>query len=248
MFSIGKSTKTNKMKTQDYNCLILVDVPAKEVFEGIGCVSGWWGTNFTGHSKKLDDVFTQRWGETFASFKIVELIPDRKIVWKTIDCYLDLLKDKKEWKDTSISWEISRKGNMTEISMTHRGLVPEKECYPDCVKGWNFFIKESLFKFLTEHKGLPTTGIHARVSCGDRTYAGFLFSRNQPLPDVRGAYLYLDVRETNVEEVISSFSVHKLDKGSFTTQALKGEYYMLVEDRPLFGSTAPMEDLLRTVQ
>jgi hypothetical protein len=43
----------------------------------------------------------------------------------------------------------------TRIDFTHVGLLPGIECYNDCSKGWNFFIKESLFKFITEGKGLP---------------------------------------------------------------------------------------------
>ncbi len=35
------------------------------------------------------------------------------------------------------------------------GLVPEIECYNDCVKGWNFYVNESLFKLMTEGKGIP---------------------------------------------------------------------------------------------
>jgi hypothetical protein len=236
------------MKNSDYNCHIVVGVTSREAFEGIACVSGWWGTNFTGNSKKMNDVFTQRWGETFGSFKIIELVPDKKIVWQTIDCFLDLLKDKKEWKNTTIVWEISTVNNATQISMTHIGLVPEKECYSDCEKGWNFFIKESLFKFLTEHKGLPTTGIRATISTGDRTYDGFLFSRHQPLPDLPDGYLIIDVKETNVEQVISYYAVNRLNIENFNAENIKGEYYMLVANKPLFGNIYPLEDLLEAIQ
>jgi hypothetical protein len=39
--------------------------------------------------------------------------------------------------------------------MIHIGLVPEIECYTSCVKGWDQYVKGSLFKLLTEGKGLP---------------------------------------------------------------------------------------------
>ena len=33
--------------------------------------------------------------------------------------------------------------------------VPGVECYENCETGWDHYIKESLFKLLTEKKGLP---------------------------------------------------------------------------------------------
>ena len=54
-----------------------------------------------------------------------------------------------------MSWEISAKKNATQISFTHIGLVPGIECYNGCEKAWNFYVKESLFKLLTEGKGIP---------------------------------------------------------------------------------------------
>jgi len=143
------------MNNQNYNCNITANVTAKEAFEAINSVSEWWTTNLEGSSQKLNDIFIVRFGETFVTIKLVEVIPDNKIVWHIIDCYLHWLKNKKEWKDTKIDWDISVVNNTTQINMTHIGLVPEIECFTDCEKGWNFYIKESLFKLLTEHKGLP---------------------------------------------------------------------------------------------
>jgi hypothetical protein len=46
-------------------------------------------------------------------------------------------------------------GDTSQIDMTHIGLFPEIECYNDCNGGWNHYIKDSLAKFLTDHKGYP---------------------------------------------------------------------------------------------
>ena len=43
----------------------------------------------------------------------------------------------------------------TQISFTHVGLVPEVECYDMCVKGWDQYVKGSLFKLITEGTGQP---------------------------------------------------------------------------------------------
>ncbi len=143
------------MKKQDYNTSITVNATAQEAFKNINNVSKWWTEDLEGHAEKLNDVFTVRFGETFITMKIVELIPNKKILWHVIDCYKHWLKDKKEWKDTSMSWEISTEKNATQISFTHIGLVPGIECYKGCEKAWDQYIKGSLFRLLTEGKGIP---------------------------------------------------------------------------------------------
>ncbi len=143
------------MEEQNYSAIITVNSTAQEAFKAINSVSKWWAENVEGNLQNLNDVFTVRFGETFVTFKIVELVPDKKVVWLVTDCYLHWLNNKKEWKDTKISFTISTNNNSTQIDFTHIGLVPETECYDNCVKGWDQYIKGSLFKLITEGKGMP---------------------------------------------------------------------------------------------
>ena len=85
----------------------------------------------------------------------MESVPDKKVIWLVTDCYLGWIKDKHEWTNTKMSFEISTNGNATQLNFTHIGLVPEVECYNDCVKGWDQYIKGSLLKFITEGSGQP---------------------------------------------------------------------------------------------
>ncbi len=61
-------------------------------------------------------------------------------------------------------WEITATSNETSVQMTHKGLVPQAECFANCQKGWNFYVGESLQKLLNEGRGLherhryPTSG------------------------------------------------------------------------------------------
>jgi hypothetical protein len=143
------------MNELNYNCHIGANVTAKEAFDAICRVSEWWATDISGSSLKADDVFTVRFSETSVTFKIIELVPNKKIVWLVTDCYLHWIKDKKEWKGTRINWEISAAKGSTLVSFTHIGLVPALECYNDCKEGWDFQVGKSLFKFLTAQKGMP---------------------------------------------------------------------------------------------
>ncbi len=143
------------MKKQDYTATIGAKISAREAVNAINNVAGWWTEDIEGSAERLNDVFTVRFGETFVTFKVVEVIPKEKISWLVTDCYLAWLKDKTEWKDTKLLFEISAENDETKIIFTHIGLQPDIECYESCVKGWDQYIKDSLFKLLTEGKGSP---------------------------------------------------------------------------------------------
>jgi hypothetical protein len=141
------------MKKQDYHTSITVNATAQEAFNGIQSVSKWWTDDLEGSSQNVNDVFTVHFGETSITIKIVELVPGKKILWHVTDCYKHFLKDKKEWKDTTINWEISAGKDGTTITLTHIGLVPGMECYNACEGAWDQYMEENLFELLTKRKG-----------------------------------------------------------------------------------------------
>ncbi|MEP7253584.1 MAG: SRPBCC domain-containing protein [Ginsengibacter sp.] len=143
------------MNKQDYTSCLTVDVSSEEAYESISNVPAWWSKDFEGKSENTGDVFTVRFGETSITIKVVDMVPGKKIMWHVIDCYKHWLKDKKEWKDTKIIWEISSQNDITKIDFTHVGLVPGIECYKGCEGAWNFYLKDSLLKLLSEGAGVP---------------------------------------------------------------------------------------------
>src|SRR4026208_2357835 len=121
------------MKEQDYHTSVMVDATAHEAFESINSVTKWWTENLEGSSQKPGDEFTVRFGDVhYSRQKLVEVIPDKKVVWLVIDSKLNFIEDKQEWTNTKISFEISTQNNKTEILFTHIGLVPEIECFGAC--------------------------------------------------------------------------------------------------------------------
>ena len=144
------------MEKQDYNVSITVSATAHEVFQNIKSVSKWWTPDLEGSSQRLGDEFTVHFGDVHVSTqKLVELIPDKKVVWLVTYSKLNFIKKEDEWTNTTIVFEISQQDDKAQIRFTHVGLVPEVECYKDCKKGWDYYIKGSLFKLLTEGKGTP---------------------------------------------------------------------------------------------
>jgi activator of Hsp90 ATPase-like protein len=143
------------MKNQNYSKTITAKITASEAANRISRVSDWWAKNVKGASQKLGDTFTVDFGEKFADFKIVELIPGKKIVWLVTNCNQHWIPDITEWNNTQVMWEISTDNKTTTVRMTHVGLVPANQCYENCEQGWNFYVGQSLLKLLTENKGLP---------------------------------------------------------------------------------------------
>jgi len=143
------------MKQQDYHTSMIVDATAHEAFSYINSVTKWWTENLEGSSQKLNDEFTIRFEETWKTFKIIEFVPDKKVMWLVTDCYLPWNNDKKEWKGTKISFEIAEKGNKMQINFTHIGLIPEAECYDACSNAWSEYITGSLLKLINTGRGQP---------------------------------------------------------------------------------------------
>ena len=145
------------MKKQDYSTSITVNATAKEAFKSINSVSKWWTENLQGESKKLNDEFTVRFGEVHVSTqKLVEFIPNEKVVWLVTDSNLNFTKNKQEWTGTKVSFEITEKDNKTQIRFTHLGLVPAYECFDACSNAWGDYINNSLRNLINTGKGEPT--------------------------------------------------------------------------------------------
>jgi hypothetical protein len=145
------------MKKQDYHTSITVDATAHEAFNFINSVTKWWTENLEGSSQKLDDEFTVRFGDVhYSKQKLVEVVPDKKVVWLVTDSKLNFIKDKKEWTNTKITFEILIQNNKTQVDFTHIGLVPEIECFDACSNAWGEYIHGSLLKLINTGKGQPT--------------------------------------------------------------------------------------------
>jgi hypothetical protein len=142
------------MKNQDFTTTLLVDKTPKEVFNAINNVRGWWQGEIEGNTNKLNDEFTYSVEEIhFSKQKVVELIPDKKVVWLVTESKLNFTEDKSEWTGTKIIFEISEINNKTQLRFTHSGLVPKFECYNDCSNAWGQLIQQSLFSLIITGKG-----------------------------------------------------------------------------------------------
>ncbi len=144
------------MKSQNYTTTFSVDQTPEQAFAAINNFRGWWSGEIEGDTDKLGAEFAYRYKDVHRSKQnITEFIPGKKVVWQVLDSYLSFVEDKSEWNGTTISFEISKKSNKTEVRFTHQGLVPEFECFDACSNAWGFYINSSLRGLITTSKGQP---------------------------------------------------------------------------------------------
>jgi len=144
------------MEKENFTATILVDQSPEEAFNAITNVRGWWSEDIAGNTTELNAEFIYHYRDVhYCKAKLIELVPDQKVVWQVLDNYFNFIDDKSEWKGTRLIFEIRAKGNQTAITFTHEGLVPQYECYEICREAWTNYIKTSLYQLITMGKGKP---------------------------------------------------------------------------------------------
>jgi uncharacterized protein YndB with AHSA1/START domain len=144
------------MENRNFSTTIEVAKSPQTVFRSITShLAQWWGgKDLKGRSIHLNDEFIiDHPGTHFSKQKLVEVVPDKKIVWLVTESSLSWLKkNQQEWSNTKMIFEISTKDDKTVLHFTHEGLVPELECYPMCAQGWSTVINDWLFNLITYNK------------------------------------------------------------------------------------------------
>ena len=148
------------MKAQDFTITLLVDQSPEEVYDAVNNVRGWWSETIEGGTHRLHDQFIYRYKDLhYSKQELTEMVPGKKIVWSVLDSSLSFLKDKNEWDGTTISFEISKNGEKTQLRFTHHGLLPDCECFDACSGGWSHYLYKSLLPLITQGKGEPNLAV-----------------------------------------------------------------------------------------
>ncbi len=147
------------METADLTVTLLAEQTPQEVFQAIVNVQAWWvgyfNEVFSGDTEKLHDEFTFHAGEGahYSKQKLVEVIPNQKVVWLITDGELSFVEKRDEWVGTKVIFEISEKDGKTQLVFTHEGLTPEMECYESCAPAWTQYLQNKLLPLMDKGKG-----------------------------------------------------------------------------------------------
>lgn len=145
------------MEHKNFTTVIVVDKSPEQVFDAVNNVTAWWTENLTGKSQKMNDEFDVHFGDVhYSRQKLIEVIPGKKVVWLITDSRLNFIKDKSEWTNTKISFDITPQGDKTALRFTQWGLTPEVECYDACSNAWGDYINNSLRNLINTGRGNPT--------------------------------------------------------------------------------------------
>jgi len=138
------------VKSQIYIVAIEVAKSPGDVFNHVNDVSKWWPEEFEGENTKLNDDFVFRSGdEHYSKHKVVEFIPDKKVVWLVTESIRKT--DNFDWTGTKFIFELAPKGNNTLLKFTYDGFILENE-YDRLVQVCDMVIKDMLYNFITYGK------------------------------------------------------------------------------------------------
>ncbi len=141
------------MENKNYtkaNYAVAIEVaksPDKVFHHVVNDVSKYWPEEMEGGCTKLNDEFVFKSGDShYSKNKVVEFVPDKKMVWLVTDSIRKT--DNYKWTGTKMIFELTPKGNHTLIKFTYDGIVLENE-YDRLVQVCDMVIRERLYNFIT---------------------------------------------------------------------------------------------------
>ena len=142
------------MGTTNFTASIRVEQKPAEVFKAIQNFRGWWSEDIEGNTDKLNEEFFYHYKDVhLCKIKLMEADQDKKLVYEVLDNQFSFTKDKTEWINTKLIFDITSDDKTTTVKFTHEGLIPDYECYEICHDAWSNYIKKSLYDYITSGKG-----------------------------------------------------------------------------------------------
>lgn len=142
------------MLAKNFTLQLSTSQSPQQVFQAITNVCAWWVGYYAeiieGNTEKTGDEFTFRAGDGahYSKHKLIEVIPNKKIVWLTTDSDFNFIEKRNEWTGSKVIFEIDSIENKTQLTFTHEGLTPEVECYNACSPAWTAYLQNKLLPLI----------------------------------------------------------------------------------------------------
>lgn len=152
------------MTALDLTRTLVVPRTPQEVYDAIRRINAWWTVSAEGNADQLGDHFTVAFSDPVSGAlvhrtvqRITEAAPGKRLAWRVTECHMPWLKDKEEWKGTTMVFDITPDAEGARIHFKHIGLTPAVECFEPCERGWAYFLIESLQQLIVTGAGRPDT-------------------------------------------------------------------------------------------
>lgn len=143
-------------ENHSFTTSITVDQTPHIVFEAVTNVRGWWSETITGNTIKLNDEFEFEVKDVhYSKQRLIEVIPDKRVVWLVTEANMTFIEDHDEWKGTKVIFDITNDRAKTKLTFIHEGLVPTIACYKACMPAWTQYIEHSLKQLIETGLGDP---------------------------------------------------------------------------------------------
>ncbi|MEJ8473454.1 hypothetical protein [Roseibium algae] len=138
----------------DYCQTIDVPVSAETAFHAVTLSMSEWWTTMSGPFAMDGDKATASWPDgTTWSFEVKSHRPAEHL---ELYCYqADHIHPsvtpemRVEWEGTCLVFDFETMGKrQSRVTMAHRGLTPQLNCFDICVKGWDLYFGGSLKSYL----------------------------------------------------------------------------------------------------
>ena len=147
------------MTEPSFTAAFETDASPEAAFAAITDVRGWWSEAIAGRADAVGAEFDYRYKDVHrCRIRVTELVPGNRVAWLVLENYFSFTEDKTEWTGTRLAFDIARRGERTEVRLTHQGLVPSYECYDVCTNGWDTYFNGSLRALIETGKGNPNLG------------------------------------------------------------------------------------------
>lgn len=144
------------MSNDNFTSTIWVEQKPAIAFSAIKNFRAWWSDDIAGETDKLNEIFFYHYKDVhLCKIKLIEIIPDKKLVYQVVDNQFNFTQDKTEWINTKLIFDITEDGDKTKVQFIHEGLVPEYECYQICNDAWTSYIQGSLQSLISSGVGKP---------------------------------------------------------------------------------------------
>src|SRR5688500_16848606 len=107
------------MATKHFTTTLEVEQSPNEIFKAITNVRGWWSEDIEGDTDKPDDEFSYHYEDVhYCKMKLIEVVPEKKVVWLVLDNHFNFIEDKNEWKGNKVVFEIVKTENGTALQFS----------------------------------------------------------------------------------------------------------------------------------